>query len=66
MPHELHGVITSYINDSGEAELDNDDSWRLVLYWLLCASQAKGAGASILALMVEPVCIADNDDFFYS
>ena len=42
MPHELHEVITSYINYSGKTELGNDDSWQLVLDWLLCASQAKG------------------------
>jgi hypothetical protein len=64
MPHDLHEAITSYIDDSGKIELGNDDSWRLVLDWLLCTSQAKVDGASILALIVEPVCIADDDDFY--
>jgi hypothetical protein len=51
-------------NDSGKTELGNDDSWPLVLDWLLCASQAKGDRASILALTVELVYIADDDDFY--
>ncbi len=48
MPHGLHNVITSYINDSGKLELGKNDSWCLVLDWLLCAPQAKGDRASIL------------------
>jgi hypothetical protein len=64
MPQELHQAIMSYINDSGKMELGNDDSWKLVVDWQLCASQAKGDGVSILALMVELVCIADDDDFY--
>jgi hypothetical protein len=64
MPHELYKAITSYIKDSGKMGLGNNDSWQLVQDWLLCASQAKGDGASILALMVELVCIADDDDFY--
>jgi hypothetical protein len=64
MPHELHKAITSYINHSGKMELGNNNSWRLVLDWLLCTSQAKRDRASILALPVEPVCIADDDEFY--
>jgi hypothetical protein len=62
MPNELRAAITDYINFD-TAELGNDNSWVLVLDWLLCMAQAKANRASILALSVDAVCTADNDKF---
>ena len=62
IPNKLHAAITDYINFD-TAELGNDNSWVLVLDWLLCMAQAKANRASILALSVDAVCTADNDKF---
>jgi hypothetical protein len=43
-------------------ELANDDSWGLVLEWLLCAAQAENR-KSLVALSLEPVVIAEEEDF---
>ncbi len=48
MPHELRAAIEQYLA-SDEMELANDNSWGLVLDWLLCAAQAEN-GKSLIAL----------------
>jgi hypothetical protein len=62
MPNKLCAAIKDYIN-SDTAKQGNDNSWGLVLDWLLCVAQAKANGASVPALSVDAICMADNDEF---
>jgi hypothetical protein len=43
-------------------ELANDDSWGLVLEWLLCAVQVEN-GKSLVALSLELVVMTEEEDF---
>ncbi len=61
MPHEFRMAIKQYLV-SGEMELANDDSWGLVIEWLLYAAQAEN-GKSLVALSLEPVVTADEEEF---
>jgi hypothetical protein len=61
MPHELQAAIKQYLV-SDKTELANDNSWGLVLDWLLCAAQAKN-GNSLVALSLEPVVTAEEEEF---
>jgi hypothetical protein len=61
MPHELHTAIECHITlDS--TKLTNNDSWRQVVDWLLCAGQPANR-ASLVALLIEAVVSADHQDF---
>ncbi len=61
MPHELQAAIKQYLA-SDETELANDNSWGLVLDWLLCEAQAEN-GKSLIALSLEPVVTAEGEEF---
>ncbi len=43
-------------------ELANDNSWGLVLDWLLCEKQAEN-GKSLITLLLEPVVTAEEEVF---
>ncbi len=59
MPDELQVAIEHHIA-LDTTELANNDSWHLVLDWLLCAGQAGTMGASLVALSVEPILNTDK------
>jgi hypothetical protein len=61
MPYELQAAIKHYLV-SDETELANDNSWGLVLDWLLCAVQAEN-GKSLIALLLELVVTAEEEEF---
>jgi hypothetical protein len=61
MPHELQGAIECRIV-SDTTELANNNSWHLVLDWLLCAGQAGTTGTSLVALAMEPVLDTDKPE----
>ncbi len=61
MPHELRAAIKQYLA-SNEMELANDNSWGLVLDWLLCTAQAEN-GKSLIALLLELVVTAEEEEF---
>jgi hypothetical protein len=43
-------------------ELANNDSWGLVLEWLLCTAQAEN-GKSLIALLLKLVVTAEEEEF---
>jgi hypothetical protein len=61
MPHEFQAAIGQYLTLDA-TELANDDSWGLVLEWLLCAVQAEN-GKSLVALSLKLVMMAEEEEF---
>jgi hypothetical protein len=61
MPHEFQAAIKQYLA-LDTTELANDDSWGLMLEWLLCAAQAEN-GKSLGTLSLKPVVMAEEEEF---
>jgi hypothetical protein len=61
MQPEFRTAIEQYLM-SDATKLAHDNSWGLVLEWLLCAAQAEN-GKSLVALSLDPVVTADEEEF---
>jgi hypothetical protein len=61
MPHEFQAAFKQYLA-SDTMELTNDDSWVLVLRWLLCAAQVENK-KSLVAFSLKPVVTAKTEEF---
>jgi hypothetical protein len=61
IPHELQAAIQHHIT-SDTTEFADNDSWCLVLEWLLCVEQIGTTGASLVVLAVEPVLETDKPE----